>query len=224
MKNIKLFEEFFANNYTQLNEKFVNLFQEDSEEKRRYMNDIWEILQQSYAPIGGIKGSGFRSPEDMLNIPMWKIIKSDGKVIGCVLYKDKNGRKSVACGTDGSEKAKKLLRNTISANLLNSWSERSGAALFSTIKAADLTGRDLKKYLIPSEEVQKLLPEDYLKKVKGNEAEVLSVIDEKDKTLYQRIEKDYPHVFDYLYIRKIAGKFHIKCAVGSVGMKIIKKD
>lgn len=91
-----------------LTEKFINLIGEkDIEKKREYADRVWDILQRSYAKIGGIKGSGFKSKEDMIkNIPFWKIMKSNGKVIAVKLYKDKNGRKSVAGGTDGSKEAK----------------------------------------------------------------------------------------------------------------------
>lgn len=44
------------------------------------------------------------SPDDMVkNIPFWKLYTKNDKVIMALLYKDKNGRKIVALGIDGSD-------------------------------------------------------------------------------------------------------------------------
>ena len=47
------------------------------------------MIQKAYADQGGMHGSGFKSPEDMVkNIPMWKLSKKDGKVTSVAMYKD----------------------------------------------------------------------------------------------------------------------------------------
>ena len=61
-------------------ESYQNIF--DEETKRKYANEVFELLQNAYSKIGGIKGSGFSSPEDMIqNIPFWKLFIYKGKVI-----------------------------------------------------------------------------------------------------------------------------------------------
>ena len=69
------------------------------------------MLQKSYAYIGGIKGSGFENPDNMVNkIKMWKIVKKNGKILAGIMYKDKNYRKAVAVFTDGTKEGKKRLK------------------------------------------------------------------------------------------------------------------
>lgn len=77
--------------FIELNERFVNIFS-DEETKRKYASDVWDILQKSYADIGGIKGSGFKTIDDMVkNIPFWKLSVHDGVVDAVAMYKDKGG-------------------------------------------------------------------------------------------------------------------------------------
>ena len=93
-------------------ESYVNI--SDEESKRKYAQSVWDILQLSYESLGGIKGSGFESIENMISkIPFWKVIKSNNKVVACILYKDKNGRKLVALGSDGSKEGKRAIAKAI---------------------------------------------------------------------------------------------------------------
>lgn len=95
-----------------LNENIVNIT--DTNNKQKYAKDVWNILQLSYEHLGGIKGSGFESVENMIEkIPFWKVIKSNNKVVACILYKDKNGRKLVALGSDGTKEGKKAIAKAI---------------------------------------------------------------------------------------------------------------
>ena len=91
-----------------LTETIDNYF--DYNEKQKYSQQVWDIIQRSYAPIGGIHGNGFKSIDDMIkNIPMWKIFRRGDTVKVIMLYKSKQGRKRVALGTDGSKEAKEML-------------------------------------------------------------------------------------------------------------------
>lgn len=121
------FKEFCA-----LSEAFVNYHPKDQELKRRHAKEVYELLQGSYASQGGIKGSGFNSPEDMVNkIPMWKLVKKNGKVVAVSLYKDANGRKMVAMGSDGTDVGKSAVSNMLTSDLKmrRSKMEISGKAL-----------------------------------------------------------------------------------------------
>jgi hypothetical protein len=85
-----------------------------SEAKEKYVDEVWQILQDSYKYCGGIHGSGFKSKQDMIdNVPFWKLQKKGGKIVACVMYKDKGGRKMVALGSDGSAEGKKAVKQFI---------------------------------------------------------------------------------------------------------------
>ena len=55
-----------------LNESYKNIT--DHSEKEKYAEEVFNLLQRAYAKIGGLKGNGFQSPEDMIEkIPFWKL-------------------------------------------------------------------------------------------------------------------------------------------------------
>lgn len=85
--------------YTELFEHYVNAFDEDS--KAKYADQVWDIMQKSYASQGG-----FHSADDIHDLihktGMWKLAVRSGHVYAAMLYKDQQGRKSIASGTDGS--------------------------------------------------------------------------------------------------------------------------
>lgn len=135
-----------------LSEKFYNAFTDD--QKRKYADQVWDILVQSYKSLGGMRG--ISSKEDMIkNIPMWKIAKDHDEVLVAILYKDRGqGRKLVAVGTNGSPQSKELLHNMLKKEFERSYTEISGP-LFSFMNKhfPDL----VKKYTIPTDQVEKIL-------------------------------------------------------------------
>lgn len=139
-----------------LNEAYINLF--TPEEKREYVDEVWDILQKSYAYAGGIKGNGFRSKEDMIqNIPFWKLLKRDGKIKSVRMYKDKDGRKAVAAGTDMTKEGIKGYKEISREDLKRAYVEVSDKAL-EAIKR--MLGDDFMKYAIPVSIVKKKLSDD----------------------------------------------------------------
>ena len=52
------FDEFLSENYKNLT---------SIEDKQKYKEQVWDVLDKSYQYIGGIKGSGFESIDAMLN-------------------------------------------------------------------------------------------------------------------------------------------------------------
>ncbi|MAZ56774.1 hypothetical protein CL653_03210 [bacterium] len=95
-------------------ETHINAFQKDEELRHRYKDQVWEMLNNAYASIGGVKGNGFNSPDDMVkNIGMWKMVRKNDKIVAVTLYKDKKGRKSVASATDGTPLGKASLAKMI---------------------------------------------------------------------------------------------------------------
>jgi len=99
-----------------LTEKYINLLAKDTEQKHQYKDEVYTLLQDAYASIGGIKGNGFTSADDMArSIPFWKLGFVDKRLVAVVMYKFVDGeRKLVAIGgthdTDGKKKLKEILR------------------------------------------------------------------------------------------------------------------
>jgi hypothetical protein len=142
-----------------LHEKIENLFSE--EEKEKYIDQIWELIHSSYKSVGGVKGSGFSSKEDIIqNIPMLKIYRKQDKVKIVFAYKDKGGRKKVLMATDGMSDSKEYLKKMINDEYSTgrSWGELSHGAL-RFIKTL-YNEEELDSFSIPVERVKELLPDD----------------------------------------------------------------
>ena len=188
-----------------LQERFINLLHDDPR-KQQYAAEVHGMLQKAYEKIGGIQGSGFRSPEDMIkNIPMWKLHKRGGKIRGAVLYKDTNGRKSVATATDGSEEGKKGVAEIYRDDVLRgrAYGERSASALSFTKKVVG--AEHLKKHIIPYEHVQKTL---------GGDVEIRRP--PEDDPEIQR----HPEFRDHFYQRQIGDHWHTKLMFGTPGKNL----
>lgn len=187
-----------------LSERYLNLF--SSEEKKSEADAVWELIQQSYAPIGGIKGSGFDSKEDMIqNIPFWKCVRKSGKIVAVALYKDKQGRKRVAIGTDGTEVGKNSVRKIVAEDFSRAYVEVSGPSFFSMVKHLGI--EFLKKYVKTPGEAQTLL------------GEKLSEPSQSDP-MVQKV----PEFKEYMYSREIGGHQHTKIMLGTSGNKIVVSE
>lgn len=116
-----------------LKEAYVNLW--TSEKKKEYSKLIWTMIQKAYEYCGGFKGA--KDEQDLIDdSSLWKLVRKGGKVVAFAIYKDKNGRKCLGVGTDGSKEGKealfKILQEDIKMN--RAWSEVSGAAEHLIIK------------------------------------------------------------------------------------------
>lgn len=197
---------------TFLNEGFVNLIQDDPK-KSQYVDAVWDMIQKSYAPIGGIKSNGFQSKEAMMTLPFWKVGTVKGKPVAVTIYKDKGGRKSVASATDGSDEGKARIKNMMAAELKRSYGEKSKAALGTALK---VTPPDvIKQFLILPKDVQALDPKDKIIPIKG--------MPKKDwpadaKTTLEK----YPYLIDYGYLRDFGGTMLFKVMMGTPGKKVKK--
>lgn len=130
----------------------------DIENKRKYADQVWDILEKSYKYIGGIKGSGFSSMEDMIiSIPYWKICIKNNKVVAVALYKDKNGRKVVAYGSDKSEIGKTIIKKIIidDVSRYRTYGEISDNVVKFVFRT--FSKDQLNKYLIPAEQAIKIV-------------------------------------------------------------------
>lgn len=198
---MKTFKEF-------LTEGFKNLL--TREEKEQYVDDVYDILQRSYESIGGIKGSGFSSKEDMINnIPFWKVSTVNGKPVAVVMYKDSNGRKFVALGTDSSIEGKRKIIEMMKADLTRSYGEVSKSALSVLMKT--IPWNILKNYAIKPDNASEILGKEIIHgKDYPNLPEDAKLVLEK-----------YPYLIDYGYLREINGRLMYKVMFGTINKKII---
>lgn len=165
---MKTFKQFLIEHY-------INVL--TPEEKKPYLNDVWDILQKAYERNGGIKGKGFSSKDELLNFPnsMWKLNRQDGKIVNVTVYHGKRGgRKLVAAGVvkePDTGKTSKLGKEIFNKSRLEDlktgrcWFEVSHSALQS-IK--ELLGDEFDKYVIPLKTVISLFPNDEIRPTHGN--------------------------------------------------------
>lgn len=193
--------------YRALNESFQNFLPSDVEKKTSHAKEVFDLLGKSYADQGGIKGSGFNSPEDMVKkIPMWKLSKQDGKVTAASLYKDTQGRKRVAMGSDGTPAGKKSAGEMMSADLKRSRAhmEISGKSLSFMKKQLDIAPH-LHTY-------------DSAEKFHLSRGDTISRPTEDDPEVVR-----HPELKDHMYVRKIAGHSHTKVMLGTMGKTITEE-
>jgi hypothetical protein len=201
----------FKEYYNLLFEGYVNLIGDGSiDQRQKYADQVWNILQQAYERMGGIKGSGFNSKEDMIqNIPFWKLFVRNGEVLVVMMYKDKNGRKGVALGTNNTPESKMILKKILNNSFSTGWGEYSKSLLAFIVRGVPFD--ILEPYLINVQQVQQLLPkddiipiDDYLKA--GNKLE-----DKDDIKIYN----NFPELMPYFYLREIGGHIALKVALGT---------
>lgn len=192
---------------SELNENYKN-FILNKDMKEKYKNEVWDLIQDSYSAIGGIKGSGFSSPDDMIkNIPFWKVYTKNNKVLMVVLYKEKSGRKLVALGIDGSPLQKTMLVKVIIQSPKNSFMELQSNLLQFTYKNI---GHDIfTNFIISKDDIQNLLN-------KPVEEVDLDKLDTNDKQTY----KKFPQLHEYFYMRDINGEKKLKLALGTPNKNI----
>jgi hypothetical protein len=196
-----------------LNESYVSLIGTDDatlEAKRKYAQEVFDLLQLAYASIGGIKGSGFDSPEDMIeNIPFWKLNVANEHVRLVLMYKDVGGRKLVATATDGSERAKRQMVDQLIPELDRAYGEKSGPSLGFFMKSVPFEA--LQPYLRTPDEAAAILNRDVIQYA-GYEGE-LTPGDE-------RTADRFPELREYFYLRDIGGVMKLKLMLGTPGKKI----
>lgn len=186
-----------------LNEHIINALPNDINIKEKYVDEVWDILNNSYAKIGGLHSNGFSSKEDMIkNIPFWKMVTKNNKVVAVIMYKDKNGRKKVAGGTDGTDLGKEefFKINKEESKMKRSYSEISGPMLSVMIKQIP----NFKDECIPFRKISGII-DDEIKRPEINDPEILK----------------HPELKDYFYQRLINGHWHTKILHGQSGLNII---
>lgn len=199
-----------------ITEKYENLFLKDEDKREEYVDKLWNMLEKTYEEIGGLKTKGFESKEDMINnIPFWKVIKSDGKVIGGLFYKEKNGRKRVATCIDGSDEAKRLLALAMKQEPVRGFFEVSKGS-WGFIRKLFLP-EDLLGFMVDVDKVKELNP--------NKKIYTLDEIPEEDLVevgLDPDDPKNEPYK-DYIYARELKGEKQPKVMIGTIGKNLIQK-
>ena len=175
-----------------LTERILNIT--SNEDKQKYGEQVYAILQKSYEKIGGLKGSGFTSVEDMINnIPFWKIVKKGDNVVAVHMYKDKSGRKMVACGSDMSKQGRDITKRFLLDDILRdrAYMEVSGRVL--TYIKSILTDEEFKKYAIPAEKVKEVFANKQIEIVSEYEYKrQLGSGDEEVKVMFGTLKQPIP--------------------------------
>lgn len=188
-----------------LTERFINLLGDDPQ-KQEYVDTVWDLVQQSYAEIGGIKGKGFGSKNELLSlIPFWKLVRKNGKIVAGALYRDKAGRKRVAVFTDGSGQGKQGLASIMAGDFDRAYFEISDPSLGFMIKNV---GMDFVKKHAHSVESAEQIAGEPLEPALSTDPLV----------------QKYPQLADHFYQREIGGEMHTKIMLGTTGNKIVISD
>lgn len=142
-------------------------------------------------------------------------MKKDGKVVAVFLYRDRNGRKRIASGTDGSKEGKQMYVNAMKQEFGRGYSETSDRAL---MFIENLIGVDeLVKIMTPPSKVSKILKKDIYLLDELPESEWVS----DNAWLFDfGITETHP-IYPYLYLRKIGGVYHAKALLGKTGLNIV---
>ena len=137
---------------SRLPDHFVTLTKKNDSDFEKYKDEVWDLVESSYAAVGGYPGMD----KDKLieDASMWKLVTRGGRVVAMVGYTDKyGGRKSFVSASDGTIEGKK--------DLFSIWKEdvdMTDRGVF-----GEVSGKVEKKKLalgavpIPAEEAQKLL-------------------------------------------------------------------
>lgn len=201
MKEFEQMVHNILNENENLTEHYENLFPKDEEKRHKYKHEVFNKLQKSYEKIGGIAGSGFNDPDDMVkNVHMWKLHKNKhGEIIAGKMYKDSKGiRKGVAAFTNGTDEGKAALAKMNKHEATRSVTEVSGPALGFLKKTAG--EEHLKKYAKSPEDAQRILGKK--KNISTDNVE-------------SHYKEKYPEIKDKFYSRGIGDHAHTKVMIGT---------
>jgi hypothetical protein len=186
--------------------------------KEQYKDEVFAVLTRTYQDIGGLMGSGLSSPDDMVqNIPFWKVAVKQGRVVAVVLYKDKNGRKAVASGTDGSHAGKRAILDILKKEHTRSYVEKSKASLGLFMKTTP--AEKLPDILIDTDTVKKILPDTEIVPAASIPPESWPV-DDPERESTQNTLNRWPMLSKYGYFRDLAGSMKFKVMLGTPFQKI----
>lgn len=133
IQEIKEHEEF-------INEHFVTLTKK--EDMKKYADEVWNILQDSYKYCGGI--AGINNVDELIDdTDMWKLVTRNGKVTAMKAYKFKKGGRKANCGGfDGTDQGKKDIMKIYQEDGMmkdrKQYGEYSGKAVSTVLKTGGI--------------------------------------------------------------------------------------
>lgn len=196
-----------------LSENYRNFVGPNSrEDKMLWADRVWAILGKTYDKIGGVKGTGFASAQDMVDkLPFWKLYVKSDKLVAVFLYKDKAGRKIVAIGTDGSKLSRDIMTDVLKAGFGIGWGEVSKALLIFIMRNIGINV--IRPFLLTPAEASKSLGVE----VKKMTLDIVDSLRESDQKTYKMFENELK---DFFYVREIGGSPFLKIALGTPGISI----
>jgi hypothetical protein len=116
-------------------ERVINAF--DEKTKLHYGQEVWDIMQRSYASVPGGFGTADDIPDLIKKGDLWKLVIRNGEVTAACIYRDQFGRKAVASGTNGTIQGLRDYKMIKSEDqkFQRSWAEVSGKPEAAMIKA-----------------------------------------------------------------------------------------
>lgn len=204
----------FANHITS---GVMNLFGPDPL-KEKYKEDVYTLLQQSYKYAGGLLSSGTENSDVITKLPMWTVAVKNGKVIAAILYKDRNGCKAIATGTDGSMAGKRTLSSLVCRDASRSYSEKSRSSLNLFLKVTP-NARD---YLIDPVQAAMISGKDIIP-ISGLDQNDWPAEESEIKSALLTLER-YPFLKDYGYFRPLKGHMKFKIMLGTPNKEIQQSD
>ena len=176
----------------ELLEHYVTIANDDIEGKKKYLDDVINIIEKSYAGIGGPHIKDYN--ELLSNKYLWKLVRKNGKIVACNIYKgDYHDRKLSLGGSDKTEIGKQGLydiwKEDIEQMERGTWGEVSGAVEHIMLKKGAVP--------IPNEVAEEILSDQ------GKSVESL--------------DPD-----GYHYTRLIRGTPHTKMMIGNIPQKYNK--
>jgi hypothetical protein len=168
-----------------LTERILNLH--TPEQKAKYADEVWDLLQKSYVRSGGFKSAADK--EELITIPgYWKIVKRGDKITAANLYRKVPQTQTFKVYASGAETRPDPITNTPRSTL-------QGKRDYSMIKKADVTQkRAWAEVSGPAEAVAKKsggkpIPNKYTAYLTGKE--ILDL--DSDGYHYTRLIQGEPH-------------------------------
>ena len=112
-----------------LTERILNLH--TPEQKAKYADEVWDLLQKSYLKLGGFKSAADK--EELITIPgYWKVVKRGDKITAANLYRKVPQTQTFKVYASGAETRPDSITNAPRSTL-------QGKRDYSMVKKADVT-------------------------------------------------------------------------------------
>ncbi|MCM1441117.1 MAG: hypothetical protein NC131_18235, partial [Roseburia sp.] len=150
-----------------LNERYETFFAPDREQKKKYLDQVYELLQKSYARKGGLHG--LDNKEELIDdCDLWKLVRRGDTITAAFLYKTKRGgRKICYAGQNGTDQGKtdfyKVVAEDVRMTDRKAWAEGDEQICHIYIDKYGATPLPaiMVKWLFPDKKIEKFDPDGY---------------------------------------------------------------